>query len=91
MSTYKFTKVHNNHERLRDDLILCNTCSEIVVGKSVTLMAPPRDSGNLRLIETSPVISLTQITPDTVEIHTASGSIYHIQTDTFSPHIERVD
>lgn len=75
---YEFKKIKNNHNRLRDDITICHTCSPIVVGESVILFAEPRDSGSMRMINTSPVTKIEHINMHTVRVNTESGSVYEI-------------
>ena len=78
---FKFTKVQNNHNQLRDDVILCDTCTEIVTGKTVVLTGPGRDFvGHIRVIETSVVTSFDKLNENLVRITTKSGSVYDIET-----------
>lgn len=79
---YRFSKIANNHNhsRLRDDMILCDSCSKIIVGEAVTLLAPPRERGAiLRYISTSAVENIEIISPAITEIITSSGSKYRIE------------
>lgn len=76
---FQLIKVKKVHELVRDDVVDCYTCSEIKEGDCVTLTAPPRDSGNVRVIQTSPVLARVGLDDKTTEILTQSGSIYHIK------------
>lgn len=71
---YKFTEVSNNHTKLRDDEILCYSCSEIKVGLPVYLTVPPRDGGDIRSINTSNV-RIIKVFKNITEVTTESGSI----------------
>ena len=80
---YKFTKIQNNHNELRDDVILCDTCSDIVIGQPMFLTAPSRDlqvDGAFRYIHTSPVTAFDKLNESVVRITTRSGSTYDIET-----------
>ncbi len=79
--TYKLTKIKSNHNNVRDDIVNCLTCSDIVLGRSVVLTAESRDfKGGVRLIETTPLVAFDKLNETTVEIKTESGSIYEIET-----------
>lgn len=71
-----FSKVSNNHNRLRDDIIEGSTNSLPVVGSAFVMFAPPRDSGNVRMVNTSVVVKIINSINDVVKFETASGSIY---------------
>ena len=78
---FKFTKIQNHHNALRDDEILCDTCTDIVIGKTVVLTGPGRDyEGHVRFIETSVVTSFDKLSENLVRITTKSGSVYDIET-----------
>lgn len=76
---YEFKKILNNHNRLRDDIIIAHTCSKIEIGKCVVLTGRARDLpiGD-RMVNTSPVVEMEKITGGT-RIKTQSGSIYEIR------------
>lgn len=76
---YKFTKISNNHGRLRDDEILCYSCSKIKIGLPVYLTAPPRDDGNIRSINTNNIKSLIKVNDKITEVTTESGSVYRVE------------
>lgn len=75
---YIFTKVYSANQALRDSKIECFTCSSIEIGRPVFLTAPPRDSEDIRSINTSPVKSVIRV-GNTKEILTESGSVYRIE------------
>lgn len=78
MFKVRFTKVKNDHNRLRDDVIegTCEVLPE--VGKSFVMLAPPRDAGNGRMINTSPIQTCVVIN-GAYMVKTASGSLYKIE------------
>jgi hypothetical protein len=80
---YKLTKIKSNHNNVRDDVINCRTCTDIVIGQTVVLTAESRDfKGGIRLIETTPVVAFDKLNETTVEIKTKSGSVYRIEATT---------
>ena len=85
IKTYKvrFAKVKNNHNALRDDVIDGETTSLPVVGHPFVLTAPPRDSGNVRVVATSPVKTILSHCKGTIEFETKTGSIYAVTTLNF--------
>ena len=78
MKKYKFVKIKSNHNKIRDESIICDTCSPIELDKVVFLTAPARDFGDFRYISTSPVKEIKKYDNYTL-IKTASGSIYKIE------------
>lgn len=77
---YEFTKIKADHDRLRDDVILCRTCSPLLVGEPAILMTDSKTPGmSLRMIRTSPVVKVLHPEPKLTEIHTESGSVYEIR------------
>lgn len=72
-----FEKVKNNHDRLRDDTI-SGQCSMLPkVGEPFCMTAPPRDSGDCRLITTNNVTEIEE-EGGIYTFKTASGSIYRV-------------
>lgn len=79
MTKFKFKKLHNDHDRLRDDEFLMDSCSKIEIGKPVILTGPPRDiSLGSRQVNTSPVVSFKENGGEII-VETESGSIYLIR------------
>lgn len=80
---YLFQKVRNNHNRLRDDEILMDTCSEIKKGQPVILYGPPKEGGQIRFVSTSPVkfyeVDCLNNRCRRWTVHTESRSIYTIE------------
>ncbi len=76
---YEFKKIYNNHNRVRDDVIICKICSVITEGESIRLIAEPRDStiDGIRCIITSQVTKVT-VMGKTTRVVTENGSIYEI-------------
>ena len=77
---FKFTKIRNNHNNLRDDVIICDTCSKIIIGQSIILTAPGRGfAGATRVIETSPVKVINNLKEGITRVTTQSDSVYEIE------------
>ena len=81
---YEFKKISNNHDRLRDDVIVCEHCSPIMKGESVVLHAKAKDTligemGGFRMIQTSMVVDIDFPHPAVTRITTESGSVYEIR------------
>jgi hypothetical protein len=77
---YEFKKIQNNHNRLRDDVIIMDSCSPILKGQQVMLTGPPRDlATGGRMVCTSPVVDIDFPHANITRIITESGSIYEIK------------
>lgn len=78
MFKVRFTKVKNDHERLRDDVIegTCELLPEI--DKSFVMVAAARDAGMVRMINTSPIQTCVAIN-GVYMVKTTSGSLYNIE------------
>jgi hypothetical protein len=69
----KLIKVTSNHQNLRDDVIEGEAEFLPKVGERFFMTAPPRDSGNIRVLETSPVTEVTRTDEDTYEFSTRNS------------------
>jgi hypothetical protein len=72
----QFTKIKNNHDRLRDDVIV-GTSKVPEVGKCFCLVALPKGAATFRGVNTSMVMSIDIIDGGWL-LHTRSGSIYEV-------------
>lgn len=75
----RLTKVKNNHNRLRDDVIEGRSSRLPTKGKPFELIGEPRDDPNAsgRLVTTN-VLTEVKREGDTFTVTTASNSIYQI-------------
>ena len=73
-----FRKIYNEHNKLRDDVIEGECTRWPDVGNIFELVGPPRDSGDLRYVATSPVTKYLFVNEDIsfVIFQTDAGSIY---------------
>jgi len=78
MFAVKFTKVKNNHNRIRTDEVLGKTDELPQVGKPFILIGEGLEFGN-RMVNTSPVKEIERHQPNLFVLTTESGSIYHVQ------------
>lgn len=78
MYAVKFSKLKNDHNRLRTDEILGKTQELPQVGKQFVLFGEGLEFGT-RCVNTSPVKSVERHQPDLFVITTESGSIYNVQ------------
>lgn len=77
----KFSKIQNNHDRLRSDIILGECLTLPCIGKPFTLISEPLNGAvdSVRVVTTNVV---TKVEIDNFKIYkftTASGSIYQIE------------
>lgn len=75
---FEFKKIQNNHNALRDDVIVMQTCSPIELHQSVVLLGKGKEFGT-RMVTTSPVVDIDFPHPNITRIKTKSGSIYEIK------------
>jgi hypothetical protein len=84
MYQVRFSKIKNNHDRLRDDVII-GTCEVLpTVGSPFFLTAPPRDiEYGMRMVNTSEVVTIFPkirgASKNITIFKTASGSTYSVQ------------
>jgi len=87
MHKVRFSKIKNNHNRLRDDVIE-GTCEQLpTVGSIFVLTAPPRDIEiGIRVVNTSEVVQILPYLPrnpkfpsNPIIFKTESGSTYAVQ------------
>ena len=82
-----FTKIQNNHNRLRDNVIKGETDQLPIVGKQFVMRAPPRDIKiGFRHVNTSPVTKIISDVQHELSNHarkitfkTESGSEYSVE------------
>lgn len=79
MYNVKFTKVHNNHNRVRTDEIVGITKNLPKEGEIFVLIGEGLEFGT-RVVNTSPVKMLleNENNPGEYLLHTESGSIYQV-------------
>ena len=82
MHKVKFSKVSNNHNRLRDDVIVgeCEKLPEL--NKPFIMYCDPRDTTEgFRVVNTSRIkeMSVEFSKPNIFDVHTESGSHYKIE------------
>jgi len=77
MYNVTFEKVHNDHDRLRDDTITGQCAKLPKVGEPFCMTAPPRDAGDGRLVTTNFVTEVEEV-GGIYTFKTASGSIYRV-------------
>ena len=76
-----FTKISNNHNKLRDDVIVGTSLELPTEGESFRLVAPPRDIRvGIRDVQTSPVTKIVDhnIIDKVIKFETESGSLYQV-------------
>lgn len=74
-----FRRIANNHNKMRDDIIKGQTEHLPKLGESFTMTGPPRDSGDFRWVNTSPITEIIFSEGDFTTFKTASGSIYSVE------------
>jgi len=76
----KFTKIKNNHSRLRDDVIVGKAKNPPQVGEIFFMTAAPKSkTASLRMINTSKIESVDDI-ENGWKFTTKSGSVYQVVT-----------
>ena len=75
-----FKKIENNHDKLRDDSIAGTASLLPTIGLPFIMYAKPRDSGDIRVVNTSVVTEIIteETTAKIITFKTRSGSIYSV-------------
>ena len=75
----KFSKISNNHQKLRDDVIEGTTDTLPEIGNPFYFSCPPRDIPfGMRLVNTSPITDIKK-NGNLYIVATESGSVYEIE------------
>ena len=79
MYNVRLTKIKNNHDRLRDNVIEGQAAKLPAKGSQFWLTAPPRDDPNAsgRVVNTSVVTRITTVGNQYI-LNTESGSVYQV-------------
>lgn len=75
----KFKIIRNNHQRIRDEVITGQSYDWPKIGKRFWMDAPPRDKGDVRVINTSKITEIIHEEFGLCIFKTESSSIYAVQ------------